>query len=260
MTSDNIIADCLSRFGFGSNTSQVLRALVQSPGARAGWLANSLKIKRPSVYLALDELKRRGLVDELDRDGIKRYSVVTIQELKSILQNSLREETDSKLKSLDLVTGMLSSLASNTLKISHQDIQVRLFKQEDSILNIAKQTLEEGAFCALWNPKNMTPRSREITKDFLRSCRDKKFSMRELFPPGKDSTWYAKQIVAPNHEVRFLPPDFPCDIDLMITEISVSFISLANTQTPFALRIENRGMISLLQLLFEQLWENCRKV
>ncbi|MCK9186828.1 hypothetical protein M0P48_05360 [Candidatus Gracilibacteria bacterium] len=71
-----MLATKLIEIGFSGDEAKIYLALLELGGAYAGNLARKTQINRVNVYYILNELKKRGIVSEVDKNKLKFYTCV----------------------------------------------------------------------------------------------------------------------------------------------------------------------------------------
>lgn len=103
----------LEEFGLSDKQARVYAALLSLRDARATEISEIAKVKRPTTYLALEELQAKGLVISNQRTGVERYCAVSCLHL-------LEKQKQQGLRLAGVIGKMLSD--SHSLTVPQQEI------------------------------------------------------------------------------------------------------------------------------------------
>ena len=100
-----MIANLLAQLSFDEKQCHLLEALADGSELAASTLCRRTGIARSTVYLQLSELEEMGLVEEIERSGVKYFSLrgpsVFAEMVRSQKEEiSRREKTASQLEKL----------------------------------------------------------------------------------------------------------------------------------------------------------------
>lgn len=237
------IQSTLQSFGINEKAARLYLALLGLGTASVAAIANQAGVKRPTTYVLLDELKRRGLVSEQQQGRIRLFTATKPEALKDRLEEKVREFT-SALPSLQAMVA--TQVGRPTVEVLEgreavTEAYFDLFAQPGEVVFFSDiDTLREefGSFLAEFNQR---------LKREGKLCR-------ELVGNTLAGRRYVREAAAdaPLRQTRLLAE--PIANDTAIVGDTVLIVSF-KANNYFVVRIQNTQIAASYRSLFEQLWQ-----
>lgn len=106
----------LTQLGLSKHEAKVYLALLSLGESRAGFIAKQTGLKRPTVYLALENLKKQGLVSESEKNNQKIFASENPDKLWRLARKKRRKIIAAELQ-LEQVLPGLQALRKKILKV-----------------------------------------------------------------------------------------------------------------------------------------------
>lgn len=144
----------LKQFGLSDKETSVYLAMLEIGPAVVSDIAKQSGLKRPTVYVILDELGKRGLVSSAERRGVKIFTPAPMETLAKNLENEAKryKELSEAAKKLAPKLKMKKSEVSGEPRIQLYEgaegmKQVRSVYEDalSSLESIRAQALNKGA-------------------------------------------------------------------------------------------------------------------
>ncbi len=240
----------LGAIGLNEKQELVYRTLIQSSETTITELARKLGIKRPTLYLAIDELIMLGLISDKKENKKRLLSAVHPRRLAQI----------AKLK-MSAVEDLLPELILQ-YRLPANRPKIDTYRGENGVKNLYEELFEglsnkkEALFISdIFGLKNKLPSALSSFKKILRTIHNPK--IRELNVKNDAGIAWEKElrfIRGKSHEVRFLPADKEFGLtDICVLGDTVSVFSMEKTDV-FVVRIQSEQIAKTYRGLFEIGW------
>lgn len=241
----------LINIGLTDKQAVVYTALLELGEAKMTHIARHAKLKRPTVYLVIEELMQLALVSMVEKGKKKIYSAVHPNRITEILESR-------KQQYQELLPDLLARYGSIRGKPKVQMLEgmegIRQAYQE------AYSLLMEGTNEGLWfgNISFLLEHFPQVLKEYDKVLNSlKTYKIRELIIGGKESEkWVQKMRSDPKeyHHIKYLNDNGACGItDQLIVGNKLILFSM-NTEL-FTLIIESEEIVKTQRFLFEQIWK-----
>lgn len=234
--------EVLEKIGLGQKEASVYLALLELGTASVMGVAAKAGLKRPTTYLILSDLEKRGLVSLVPQHKKALYVAEPPHKLFSDLQ-----------KKQELLTRFLPSLEAlhNHKK---EKPQVQLFQGKEGVLEVYEKIYAVGDvwfFATLGDLERVLP---TVTKDVARKAAEGKLKVREILTGTKADINFAKtRPKNGQYDIRFAPKGSVFLTDNAIFGNSVAFFSF--TPLLFAVVITSKDIASSLRSLYDMAWQ-----
>lgn len=239
------VIDNLQLIGLTKNEAIVYTTLLKEERGTAYLIAQKSGIKRPSVYIILDELRKKGLVLKIPTPKKQLFIAKSPDELI--------QQEEEKLKKVKNILPELFGL----MKDSKYPFKILVFENDNELVNGLQyriSDLENSELLCYYAKINKTLGSK-ISKIYekyntdlykngikIRAFAPADFSLREY--RQKDDVHYRKVIILPLH-------DFSSDVTLEISKIFVRLIFHADKKV---LIIDSEHLVKMMRQIFEIIW------
>lgn len=237
------LTDVLKLIGLQPKQADVYLALLELGTATVNPIATKAGIKRPTTYLILDDLAKKGLVSVVPREKKVLYTAESPEKIAGDL-NKKQE--------------MLKRFMPNFLALYNKKVekpQIQLFEGKEGVLEVYKKVFASPTvdfFCNISDVMGVFSYMPGELKDLALA---KKIKVRELLTQGKDDIIHAAKM--PQHEYyenKFVPKNMEFLTDNVFFQNSVAFFSYAPYL--FAVVITSTGVVTSLKTIFEMAWQS----
>ncbi|MBI4053715.1 MAG: helix-turn-helix domain-containing protein [Candidatus Doudnabacteria bacterium] len=235
--------EVLKTVGLSQKEASVYLALMELGAASVDAVAKKAGTKRPTTYLVLDDLQRRGLVSLVP--GRK----------KSLYQAESPETIVSDLyKKQELVKRFLPEFLA-LYNVKKEKPKVQLFEGKEGVRQVYQKIFEAGEVWFFGTVQELMKIYPEGLQAFVAATRDQKLHVRDFLTRSDEDLKYARTAQrGPNYDLRFLPEGFAFPSDSAIFANSVVFFSF-HPQV-FAVMISSGEIAGSLRALYELAWRS----
>lgn len=220
-------------------------ALLELGEASVLRIAQKTAIKRPTVYVTLEALLEKGLVERVPKGGKSAYQALD----PGVMLKHFRERVDGLDKAIPELRALMAAAPHKP--------RVRSYEGKKSILHLYEHEIfgggEVSAFVDIKGLRSVF--SREELYGLSHIMKANGVKIRELLDDSVESREY---LIEKNRlglgESRFLPHNFVLGIDLPICGDKVAMISPKNLM---AVVIEDRAISASQKQFFEFVWKSC---
>jgi HTH-type transcriptional regulator, sugar sensing transcriptional regulator len=237
------IPQILQHIGLEEKEASVYLALLELGTATVHPIATKANIKRPTTYLILEQLTRKGLVSVVPREKKMMYTAESPEKIISDLS-----------KKQELVKRFMPNMMA-LYNAKKDKPQVLMFEGKDGVGQVYEKIFnssEVDFFSTIRDVFQMFPDMPKWLKDRV----DKKQTkFREILTQTPDDLRYLTNIEQGEYyQSRLAPKDFPEFLtDSAIFGTSVAFFSFE--PQVFAVMITSRQISQSLRVLFELAWK-----
>lgn len=246
----------LSSLGLTFEQSKIYISLLDEPGVTILQLSRNSKISRTNVYRLVDELKEKGLLDEIRRDGKKLLFPVGAHKLELIVK-----EQESKVELMRNILPELSSLITSSETISEGGTKVQLYKGIEGVKQMVWNTLRANKECVGYTFRDL----KEIVGEKFENDWREEFILRKLRFRDIVSDSYLASVVGEDAQkatydknifkTKYLAKSI-LDISHQVNVYNnVVAYYLWNETEVFGLEIYSHRIADMQKQLFELAWE-----
>jgi sugar-specific transcriptional regulator TrmB len=240
----------LKSIGLSDNEAKVYLAMLELGPSSVIDIARKAQVNRPTTYVQIESLKKRGLVSTQTSGKKQLYIAESPEHLEDLL--------DSQLHQIAVHKEMLSQVLPNLLSM-HQATgsrpTVRFFDGKEGLLQMQKLLLKSDAkevvaIAALDEILNVFPSHRS---SYSKKRIEKGISSKLIYSSGKGPI--LKDSDAESlRESRYIPPEkLPFNGDITIFQNTVMITSLRGQISGIV--IEHQGIAESFKGFFSFLWE-----
>jgi len=236
------INDVLKLIGLDDKEASVYLALLELGTATVHPIANKAEIKRPTTYLILDQLQKKGLVSVVPRAKKALYTAESPEQLLGDLYK--KQEMVKRF--------MPNMLALYNAKIDKP--QVLLFEGKDAVRNVYEKILsakEVAWFSTITDVISVYP---EFPKKLNEQAMSGTVKVRELLTRTKADFDYVKTMKhGENFVQHFATSGGEFLTDNCLYDGNVVFFSFKPNVS--AIQIKSQGIYKSLKTLYEFAWQ-----
>jgi HTH-type transcriptional regulator, sugar sensing transcriptional regulator len=247
----------LQKLGLSEHEAKVYLAALSLGPSSATQISGQTNIKRPTVYLALENLAKQGLVLESFAGKKRLFEAEKPQKLEKLTKRMRRQVVDAEI--------LLDSILPGLIKLPKQyseEPKVSFYSGVEGLKNVA---LEISASKSSWHffgsgkkilEKLVKSQRMDILHDAwaLRGNPDRPkiyiITDEGVFSLGKE--W--KKIKTPWREMKILPGIIAVGSGLIIYEDKVAILSLENK--PFVAVIKSKEVVEVVKVMFRLIWKS----
>lgn len=233
----------LEDMGLSSKVARVYIGLLQLGQATVAQISRRVGLKRPTIYLLLDDLIRLGYVATVPQTRKRTYIALPPERI--------RETFEKKREALNALLPQLSALYNTkTAKPA-----VQLFEGIDAINRLYEEivTAGEKEFLSFFSPETISTKADESFRLFLKLLKEKpQVKSRELISTRDRQHHYLKAAQKlPNRIYRFVTSKTPFLTDNIIWTDKIAVFSY---EKDFVVVIQSKDVASTFRSLFELAW------
>ena len=238
--------DSLQKIGLSENEAKVYLALLEFGSSTAQQIAQKAELKRPTTYVQLESLMKRGLTTSFEKGSKTMFRAEDPEHLKQVLEKE-EEEQKERVGALEKILPGLGNLYLS----AGERPRVRFFEGVEGLKTIQDEFLKS---------KVNLVKSVANMDDVL-----------ELFPIHKESyvpkrvqKGIKSKLIYTSSRGNFLPTDkkmlreskflsnirFSGDIAIYGKNIAIS----VPKKRPFGVMIENEEIVKSFEAIFDLLW------
>jgi len=238
----------LQNLGLNEKEARVYLALLKKNRGSAYWIAEEARLKKPTTYVILDDLIKKGLVYKVPREKKQLFVAKSPKEALAIAEEKLAITKEALPELLALSEGERPkpktlffeglSAVRNALAWSNKQMNGReLVGFYAHAENIPNETLN-----LVWE---------YYADDFLKN----NLRLRGIVPNHPNLKKYREIDAKYNRKIKVIPLDeYSSNISIEIGDGFITFFSFKDMQIT---RIENKDIAATMRQVFEMVWK-CR--
>lgn len=247
---ENLLFTC----GLNRTVQKVFLYLLEKGASIASVISVKIGLKRPTVYAALSDLVRMGLVTKHDRHDVTYFALVDLDIIPKIFENRAKSNFDDVKSAAKIVESHLQKY----LKPSISDFGVFKNVTLESIEAVyaeLEKTLLSGNFSAIFNPQvTLVGPFRDLCLNFLKKTAVTKPCIREIIVGGPMADLYEKRIKNKNHLIKRISKDKKIISDIILANESVHFMSYV-AKEEVAIKITDKSHYQSMMGVFDLIWD-----
>jgi sugar-specific transcriptional regulator TrmB len=235
----------LQSIGLTQKEATIYLSCLELGHASITHIAKKSTIKRPTVYVILESLEMRGLVNTTTQGKRTLYGVEEPHKLVGLLAE--------KQRSLQTVLPFLTALNNR----SETKPKVRFYEGVEGLKRIYEemfQTTEMRFWGSIEFAETNLP---ELVGWFIKLAKNNKMKIFDILADTPKNRAYAKKVTRKGYEIRFFPKEACLQIDSMLSGNKLSLCTYA--PQPHGLIIESETMANSFKMLWQLAWEGAKK-
>lgn len=230
----------LQTMGLTEKETAIYLACLELGQEGVAHIARKANVKRPTAYLVLESLQKRGLIHSITKGSRTLYGAEEPTKLSSLVAE--------KKRALDTILPYLEAI-NNRREIKPR---VRFYEGREGLRNAyeeifaSKEIRYWGAIEAL--VKNVP----NILAWFEKVSATKKPRTFDLLTDTPEGRAYAKRVSRPGYEIRFFPKDLYVTTDSALFDNKLAFMAFAPELYGFI--VEGEEMTKSFHSLWELAW------
>ncbi len=238
------LQNLLENLGLNSKQAQVYIGLLQLGQATVVQISRQVNLKRPTIYLVLEDLIKLGYIATVPHEKKKIYLALP--------PDRIRESYERKNMALKTAMPQLAALYnSKTAKPA-----VRLYEGLGAIRGAYEEILRSGEkeFLSFFSPEAISSKAHESFDLFVKFLKTNPgIKSRELIYAKNRQHFYIKEGgKLPNREARFVRESTPFFTDNIIWQDKIAIFSY---DKEFVVMIQSEDVVKTFRSLFEIAWK-----
>ena len=237
----------LEQAGLTKREAALYMALLQNGPSTILAIAKRAGMKRPTVYLVLDELVRKGLVSLVPKEKRKLFIALSPERIIETL--------DERSRSLKELLPQMMRLFKN----QSEQPKIQVLESEEGMMNAYREITtfkKDQEILTFFSFDVIGPEFEKMWDLFLTMYKNHRVAGRDLVSGDySKQAWIAKAKRIPNYQIRQVPEGFQFFSDSIIYGNKVALIS---HKKRFAVIIESEDIVKSLRTLWELAWQSAR--
>jgi sugar-specific transcriptional regulator TrmB len=240
-------AKTLQALGLNEKSAKVYLAGLVLGTTTVQDLARKSGLKRPTVYLHLDELVRQGLFEHVSINNKKYYRAVEPE----VLETRLKKNLEHLQKELP----QLAALRADT----QGRPQVQVFEGEEGVRRVYREMKKSHSMKVWSNIGQVYGPFHDTNMEVAEACREMGTNVREIIADNKESRRYARlvaKVIGPTYAARIATVE-GLENDTIIYDNVVAIFRLHGLNM-FVVRVEDPSIADSMRALFDMAWKTAR--
>jgi sugar-specific transcriptional regulator TrmB len=236
------LKEALKQLGLNEKEASVYLAVLEIGRGSVPSIAKRAGTKRPTTYLILEELRKKGLVSSI-KDTEK--AIFTAETPEKLLEEQKKKE--------EIIRENIPELLAiyNSKK---EKPKVRFYEGEENIIKLYDEIFKENNILFYGSIASISPAVYKQVEKYLEVIKIKKLKVREILQADEKSIGFAKKNNSENHQIKIAPKNYLFPTDNMIFGKKVAIITYKFA--PMAVVIESNDVIETYKSMFEIIWES----
>lgn len=238
----------LSYLGLSEKQAQIYLTLLKLGTASVSQIATHAKIKRPTVYVVLETLRKRQLVSRSSSGPDRLFSAVKPDQLKQLFESRLTEFQDALPALHHLVAEQVGRP------------QIQVFEGSAGLIASWKEYMHHpGEILYISDVDTLLDQFSSYLEDIILEFRRTRHPYRELIGNTRVSRRYARISAQDSafRQIRLL--DGPVTGEIVVYGDTVNTTSFQENNL-FVVSIKNAQIAQTYRATFEQAWKSAKKV
>lgn len=242
------IIQSLQNLGLSEKEAQVYFSLLQAKNSSAYLIARKSGLKRPTVYVILEELLKKGLATKIP-GKTARFTAIDPEILFSRAKTRLSEAEEDALPQLKA----LSRKEEYQVKASYFEGTEAI---EEMYQKIIKETANEESVGFYGHQEGSSQNIREFWSRLNPQYIKNNIKRRAIIPQHPSVDYYINQKEDKQLEIESLPTEtYDSRISL---EVYKNFTLIFSPRYLQAMLIDNPDVASVIRQLFEMIWKDIK--
>lgn len=241
------LVEALQNLGLNEKEAKVYLALLKKNRCSAYWISEESGLKKPTTYVILGDLIKKGLVYKVPREKKQQFVAKSPKEALALAEEKLTMTKEALPELLALSEGekpkprtlffegldaVRSALAWSNKKMKGKEL-VGFYAQAENI--------PDEALNLLWG---------YYADDFLKN----NLRLRGIVPDHPNLKKYRENDSKYNRKLKVIPLDeYSANISI---EIADGFVTLHSLKDMQVTRIENKDIADTMKQIFEMVWKS----
>ncbi|MFA5994635.1 MAG: helix-turn-helix domain-containing protein [Parcubacteria group bacterium] len=235
------LVQVLQSLGLQEKEAKVYLALLQMGKGSVPGISVKAGTKRPTTYLILEELRKKGLVNLLPR----KMKVLYVAKSPQILLEEQREKEQMIEANMPELLAMFN--------VQMEKPKVTYYQGKDNIAKLYGEIFKEKDILFYGSIASISSEAYVQVEKYLHIVKKEKLQVREILQADEKSLAYAKEHVTENHQIKIAPEEYKLATDNMIFGSKVAIITYKDEA--MAVVIESSDVAETYKSMFEMAWK-----
>ncbi len=238
----------LLKIGLSQEEAKVYIACLEVNGGPASVIAKKAGVHRVSCYHTLENLLKKKLLSQYNKNGVKYFAPEPPEQLQKLLEEQM-----------NIVKGLLPELRSLVSALAFKP-KIRFYEGQDGVEKVFSESLQaKGEILGYTNLKNVTTFFPKFFEEYTHTKLKKKIKTRYLSPTTVESVHVLDPFLPKNHdpnltEILLVNRDqFLFENEVLIFNNSVGIVSL-NADELLGLIVESPTFARTMKAVFDLAW------
>ena len=236
------LENVLQALGLNEKEAKVYLALLQMGKGSVPGISVKAGTKRPTTYLILEELRKKGLVNLLPR----KMKVLYVAKSPQILLEEQREKESMIEANMPELMAMFN--------VQMEKPKVTYYQGIDSIAELYGEIFKEKDILFYGSIASIAPEVFARVEKYLQIVKKEKLAVREILQADEKSVAYAQEHATENHKIKIASQEHKLATDNMIFGNKVAIITYKDE--PMAVVIESGNVAETYKSMFEMVWKS----
>lgn len=232
----------LEYLGLEEKEAKVYLALLQLENASVSKISTKSDIKRPTTYLILEELRKKGLVILIPKPN---KTIYTAQSPYILLKEQREKEEIIREKMPELLAIYNSQKEKPTISF---------FEGEENIVKLYNEIFEEKEVDIYGSISALSAETEKQLERNLHLMKKNNTRVRELLQADSKSIQFQQKNNSETHRIKIAPEQYHFPTDNLIFGNKLAIFSYKNTAQ--AIVIESSNIVETYKSVFEILWKS----
>lgn len=232
----------LEYLGLDQKEAKVYLALLQLGSGSVPKISIKANVKRPTTYLILEELRKKGLVTLVPKPNKTIYTAQSPQQL----MEEQREREEIIREKMPELLAMYNS--------QKEKPKISFFEGEENIVKLYEEIFKENEIDIFGSINSLSPEAEKQLGKNLHLIKMNKSRVRELLQADNKSIRFQQKNNSEMHRIKIAPEQYKFPTDNLIFGNKLAIFSYKDT--PQAVVIESSDVIATYKSVFEILWKS----
>lgn len=234
------LENTLKGIGLDYKEIKVYLAVLELGQSTVTPISKKSSFKRTYCYDILEDLKKKKLVDYIEKNGRRHYFAEDPKEIG--------EQLEKKLTDFQVLLPELRSIYNQPAVKP----KVRYFEGQEGIIEIYKDAQNTKVLLAIGSINSIYESIGQIFDEHIDKLVKNEVNVCELLAHEGKSPEYLKRYTYPLQEARYLPKNVKISTDMMLFDNKLAMISY--DEEMHAVVIESSSIVNTMKTIFELLW------
>lgn len=240
------ITESLQNIGLNEKEARVYVALLQLGRATAYSVAKHSGLKKPTTYVILEQLIKKGAANKIPRENILRYVAVSPDEFFSVAEAKMSNAKQS-LPELKALTKGKEYKVTTTYYEGVSGIE-EMYKK---ILKTMRNKEVVGFYASA---KNNSPEMIKLWGEWTKEMASRNISVKAITPKDIKTIDWLKNKENFLLKVKFVPiEEYNSAVSV---EVYDNFVQIISSQYLQGILIDNPDIATTLRQIFEMVWKS----
>jgi len=242
-----MISDLL-KLGLTDEEARIYVACLEINGGPVSLIARKADVNRVSAYHTLENLLRKRLLSEYNRNGVRCFAPEPPEKLQELA-----------LEKVGIAKMIIPELKTLTASLGFKP-KIRSYEGRDGVERVFTESLNaKGELLGYTNLKNVTGFFPDFFKEYTKKRFEKKIKVRYLSPSTVDSVHVMDPFLPKNYDANLIEillvnrDQFPFENEVLIFGNSVGIVSL-NPDELLGLIVESATLAKTMKAVFDLAW------